>query len=61
MSHDRSRRAACGKRNLGLEFHSEMGAEARGVTAVVVGSGGLLGRKRRGRKWLGLRSIAAVN
>ena len=42
MSHDRGRRAACGMTILILGFHSEILKIARGVTAMVVGSGALL-------------------
>ena len=42
MSHDRGRRAACLVTIWILGFHSEIREEARGVTAMVVGSGALL-------------------
>ena len=42
MSHDRGRRAACGMTILILLFHAESPSKARGVTAMVVGSGALL-------------------
>jgi len=44
MSHDRGWRAACLVTVLILVFHSKMHEVARGVTAMVVGSGALLGR-----------------
>jgi len=43
MSHDRGRRAACGMTIWILRFHFEIREIARGVTAMVVGSGALLG------------------
>jgi len=43
MSHDHSRRDSCEIRLSSREFHSEIDSIARGVTAVVVGSGALLG------------------
>jgi len=43
MSHDRGWRAACHVTFWILELHSEMDEVARGVTAMVVGSGALLG------------------
>jgi len=43
MSHDRGRRAACGMTIWILPFHFETPSIARGVTAMVVGSGALLG------------------
>jgi hypothetical protein len=44
MSHDRGWRAACIVTIWILGFHFEMHEVARGVTAMVVGSGALLGR-----------------
>ena len=44
MSHDRGWRAACGMTIWSLGFHFEIREIARGVTAMVVGSGALLGR-----------------
>ncbi len=44
MSHDRGWRAACGMTMWSLGFHSEIREVARGVTAMVVGSGALLAR-----------------
>src|SRR5258706_836187 len=44
MSHDRGWRAACRMTIWVLEFHFEIHEVARGVTAMVVGSGALLGR-----------------
>jgi len=46
MSHDRGWRAACRLTMWILRFHFEIGEIARGVTAMVVGSGALLGRFR---------------
>jgi hypothetical protein len=43
MSHDRGWRAACGMTISILRFHFEIHDEARGVTAMVVGSGALFG------------------
>src|SRR5260221_3164229 len=43
MSHDRGWRAACGMTIWILRFHFETLSVARGVTAMVVGSGALLG------------------
>ena len=43
MSHDRGWRAACLVTTWIPEVHFEMGEVARGVTAMVVGSGALLG------------------
>jgi len=43
MSHGRGRRAACGVTISSRTFHWEIREEARGVTAMVVGSGALLG------------------
>jgi hypothetical protein len=43
MSHDRGWRAACLVTIWIPWFHFEMGEVARGVTAMVVGSGALLG------------------
>jgi hypothetical protein len=43
MSHDRSRRAACFTTKPDRCFHSSFHTSARGVTAVGVGSGALLG------------------
>ncbi len=43
MSHDRGRRAACGMTIWIMWFHIEIREIARGVTAMVVGSGALLG------------------
>ena len=43
MSHDRGWRAACGMTIWSLWFHFEIHEVARGVTAMVVGSGALLG------------------
>ncbi len=43
MSHDRGWRAACIVTIWIPEFHFEMDEGARGVTAMVVGSGALLG------------------
>src|SRR6059036_1263476 len=43
MSHDRGRRAACGMTIWTLGFHFEIREIARGVTAMVVGSGALFG------------------
>jgi hypothetical protein len=43
MSHDHGRRAACSITLLGLWFHFRILSEARGVTAMAVGSGALLG------------------
>ena len=43
MSHDRGRRAVCGMTIWSLRFHFEIRGVARGVTAMVVGSGALLG------------------
>jgi hypothetical protein len=43
MSHDHSRRDSCGVRISSRKFHSKVDKVARGVTAVVVGSGALLG------------------
>ena len=43
MSHDRGWRAACGMTIIDLSFHFEIREVARGVTAMVVGSGALLG------------------
>ncbi|SRR5260221_10670641 len=48
MSHDRGRRAACGMTIWIPWFHFNSRSIARGVTAVVVGSGALLG-ERTGR------------
>jgi hypothetical protein len=47
MSHDRGWRAACGMTIRSLRFHSEIREIARGVTAMVVGSGALLGFSSR--------------
>ena len=44
MSHDRGGRAACGLTTWITRFHFEVREIARGVTAMVVGSGALLGR-----------------
>ncbi len=44
MSHDRGWRAACLVTIKIPEFHFDVREEARGVTAMVVGSGALLGR-----------------
>jgi len=44
MSHDRGWRAACELTMRSLRFHFEIHEVARGVTAMVVGSGALLGR-----------------
>ena len=44
MSHDRGWRAACDKTEWILDFHFGSREVARGVTAMVVGSGALLGR-----------------
>jgi hypothetical protein len=43
MSHDRGWRAACVLTIWIPEFHFGVGEKARGVTAMVVGSGALLG------------------
>ena len=43
MSHDHGRRAAGGITILNLWFHFDNASIARGVTAMVVGSGALLG------------------
>ena len=43
MSHDRGWRAACAVKIKVPKFHFEVREEARGVTAMVVGSGALLG------------------
>ena len=43
MSHDRGWRAACIVTIRIPKFHCEIGEVARGVTAMVVGSGALLG------------------
>jgi len=43
MSHDRGWRAACIVTTRSPEFHFAVGEVARGVTAMVVGSGALLG------------------
>ncbi len=43
MSHDRGWRAACGMTIWNIKFHFEIHEVARGVTAMVVGSGDLLG------------------
>ena len=43
MSHDRGWRAACGIKIWILRLHFEIREVARGVTAMVVGSGALLG------------------
>ena len=43
MSHDRGWRAACGVTIWSPGFHFEIREVARGVTAMVVGSGALLG------------------
>ena len=43
MSHDNGWRAACGMTIWILRFHFETREAARGVTAIVVGSGALLG------------------
>jgi hypothetical protein len=43
MSHDRGWRAACGMMIWSLGFHFVILEIARGVTAMVVGSGALLG------------------
>src|SRR5258705_6316957 len=43
MSHDRGWRAACGMTIWSLRFHFEIREIARGVTAMVVGSGALFG------------------
>ena len=43
MSHDRGWRAACIVTILNPSFHSKKHEVARGVTAMVVGSGALLG------------------
>ncbi len=43
MSHDQGWRAACGMTMWSLRFHFEVREVARGVTAMVVGSGALLG------------------
>ena len=61
MSHDRGWRAACGMTVWSPGFHFEVRKIARGVTAMGVGSGALLGRFCRGRKWLGLKSMIMVN
>ena len=61
MSHDRGWRAACPATIWIPGFHFEVGEGARGVTAMVVGSGALLGRKGRGRKGPGLKSMIRVN
>ena len=44
MSHDRGWRAACVVTIKSPKFHFDVREEARGVTAMVVGSGALLGR-----------------
>ena len=44
MSHDRGWRAVCIVTFWSPNFHFEMREVARGVTAMVVGSGALLGR-----------------
>ena len=44
MSHDRGRRAACRTTIYVPWFHFEIHEVARGVTAMVVGSGALLGQ-----------------
>ena len=46
MSHDRGWRAACDVTIRILQFHFEIREIARGVTAMVVGSGALLGVQR---------------
>src|SRR6187399_80324 len=61
MSHDHGRRAACGMTIWSREFDFEIHEGARGVTAMVVGSGALLGRFCRDGKWLGLKSMIMVN
>ena len=43
MSHDRGWRAACDITIWILRFHFEIGEAARGVTAMVVGSGAWFG------------------
>jgi len=43
MSHDHGRRAACSMTIWSLRFHFEIHEAARGVTAMVVGSGDLFG------------------
>ncbi|WP_414665170.1 hypothetical protein [Horticoccus sp. 23ND18S-11] len=43
MSHDRGWRAACAVTIKIQEFHFDVREKARGVTAMVVGSGALLG------------------
>jgi hypothetical protein len=50
MSHDHGWRAACLVTIWILRFHSMMHEVARGVTAMVVGSGALLGRFMRGKR-----------
>ncbi len=52
MSHDRGWRAACRTTIQFLWFHFEFHSIARGVTAMVVGSGALLGlfQSRRSRR-----------
>ena len=61
MSHDHGRRAACGLTICIPGFHSEIDEKARGVTAMVVGSGALLGLFCRDGKWPGLKSMIRVN
>ena len=61
MSHACGRRDACRTTFWVLWFHFENPSIARGVTDIGVGSGALLGRFCRGRKWLGLKSMIMVN
>ena len=61
MSHACGWRAACRTTAWILWFHFETPSTARGVTDIGVGSGALLGRFCRGRKWLGLKSMIMVN
>ena len=55
MSHDTVRRAACITTVHILWFHFETRSEASGVTDGGVGSGALLGQRRRRRRRLGLK------